>query len=372
MVAPALVVTCAHVVRSALEAGGPAPDGSPPVLLSAEGPAVGARVPAGGWFPGPLAGGVCVDLAVLVPDAPLAAAPARLGSCGEPGGREVAVYGYPAAAPHGLWAPARLGEHGGPHREWVRLADTGPAGARIGHGFSGAGVWDAATDRVIGLITAVRGEQGPGERGPGGPGPGERGPGEPQPGGGRPGGTRTGGTRPAEPGPGAPHTGAPPPAGTAWMLPMEAAVRLWPALGAEAGPPLPAAATGPAMAPDGRPRQRPGSAAGAGPRTLTPLLPSDGDRFEIADALLRIPQLADDHAAVLLRLLPPAIRHNIQRHSRARIQLFYAINTCADHREGRNALIAAVRLAGDESEPARAALELLDRLWPGDASGGGW
>ncbi|MGW6454975.1 effector-associated domain 2-containing protein [Streptomyces sp. NPDC055078] len=328
LVTPTMVLTCAHVVASATGAGaggrnGPPPDApAGPVYLAAEGPGVAtgaggatsaggatgaggatdtspaeATVVAGGWFPGPYAGGASGDLAVLV-TAPLAGTPARLGRCGEPDRREVSVYGHPEPVPDGLWATARLVGRGGPHHEWVQLEGAGTTGARIEPGFSGAGVWDPAAGRIIGLITAAYNERD----------------------------TRI-----------------------AWMLPTEAIARLWPGLHE--------------LCPDA-------GAPAASPTPPPAQLPSDAAQFAIADALLRVPRVEDDGAATLRRLLPAVIRHSVRDSVTPRLQTFYVVRACVDHRQGRRALADALRLIDDASEPARAALGLLDRVWPADPGGG--
>ncbi|MFI1014398.1 trypsin-like peptidase domain-containing protein [Streptomyces sp. NPDC020965] len=397
-VAPGHVLTCAHVVAAALgAAGGRTPAAPPPgaVFLGAPGSPDAAPVKAvvvdGGWFPGPLDGGRSVDLAVLRFSGPPpgGVVPAVLAASGEPDGRELSVYGHPVAAPAGIWSVVRAVGWGGPHHEWVQLAGTGPTGAGIERGFSGAGVWDPVARGIVGLVTAAYRERG---------------------------------------------------AKVAWMLPLEVAGGLWAplagllaagptdgatartagagtptraatieatvgagaepltrasepatieaaAIGAGAEPPTRAAATavgaeavaepptGAAVTEAGAPTTRTTPAAPtteapttaatpAAPTTGAAEPPSDTDQFAIADALLRIAAVEDDSAATLRRLLPPAIRHNVRTHPRARLQTYYLVQACADHRQGREALTEALRLVDDSSEPARAALALLDRVWP--------
>ncbi|MEU6810950.1 trypsin-like peptidase domain-containing protein [Streptomyces sp. NPDC046831] len=296
LVMPGTVLTCAHVVAWA---AGPGTDRTAvpagPVLVDTPAhPEVApgtAFVAPGGWFPGPLSGGTEGDFAVLRTDwAPAGGpAPARLGSCGEPDRREVSMYGHPASAPAGLLVTARLAGRGGPHPDWVQLDGLGPTGAWISQGFSGAGVWDPAARRVVGVVTAV-------------------------------------------------YTEAQ--AKVGWMLPLEAVAARWP----ELGPRL----------------ERPARVAPQRP----PEPPPDRDQFALADALLSVPQIEEDGGAALRRLLPARIRHTIRTSARPRLQLFYVVQACADHRDGRQALLDAVRLLDDESRPARAALGLLERLWP--------
>ncbi|GGV26435.1 trypsin-like peptidase domain-containing protein [Streptomyces spectabilis] len=295
IVAPGSVLTCAHVVAGALRQDGPtAPVGA--VGLDVGGHPDRARgeasVAADGWFPGPLDGARGGDLAVLTTTwrPPPGVGFARLGPCGDPDRREVHVYGHPARAPDGLWSRASLVGRGGPHRDWVQLDGLDSATAWIEPGFSGAGVWDPATGRVVGMVTAALGDRG----------------------------TRA-----------------------AWMLPMEAAARLWPALAP--------AVTGHAP-------------PGAAPSAAKP--PTDHQQFALADALLRVSLVEEDRAATLLRLLPAHIRHGVRDHPRARLQVFYVVQACVDHRDGRAALVAALRMLDESSEAAGAALALFDEVWP--------
>ncbi|MGW5676664.1 effector-associated domain 2-containing protein [Streptomyces sp. NPDC003860] len=306
LVGSGTVLTCAHVVSAD---GSHGAEAERSLRVDAPGgprvPSGAAHVVPGGWFPGPLAGGAGGDLAVLRTDwaPPDGLAPARLGPCGEPDRREVQVYGHPAGAVDGLWAQVRLAGRGGPHREWVQLEGSQAHGARIEHGFSGAGVWDPVARRVIGMVTAAYTDR---------------------------------------------------QAKVAWMLPIEAAARLWPDLAPLLAPP-----DGIAGAP--HPAQRTAHRA---------RLPSDRDQFALADALLRVPQVEEDGAAALRRLLPPRIRGAIRTSSRPRLQVFYLVQGCVDHRDGRRALVDALRLLDDASAPAQCALELFDELWPAAAEGG--
>ncbi|MEV0639565.1 trypsin-like peptidase domain-containing protein [Streptomyces sp. NPDC050619] len=299
LVMPGVVLTCAHVVVSAVGPGRGSPGATPaePVLVDVPGradvTAGEAVVVADGWFPGPLAGGAGGDLAVLRTawSPPDKSAAARLGPCGEPDRREVNMYGHPLGAPEGLWSRARLVGRGGPYRDWIQLEGIGSAGAKVGHGFSGAGVWDPAAQRVVGMVTAAYTDQ---------------------------------------------------QAKVAWMLPLEAAARMWPDLAPVLEPP---------------PR-----------RWAEP--PSDKDQFALADALLNVPLIEDDGAAALRGLLPPRVRRAIRTHARPRLQLFFLVQACAEHPDGRQGLVDAVRMLDDASQPARAALELLEKVWPAAAGGG--
>lgn len=303
LVMPGVVLTCAHVVASAVGQGQGQgrPDARPTtaVLVDVPGCPGGAAgeavVMPDAWFPGPLAGGAGGDLAVLRTGwaPPDGTAVARAGPCGEPDRREVHVYGFPAGAPEGLWSRVRLVGRGGPHRGWIQLEGIGAAGARISHGFSGAGVWDPVARRIVGMITAA-------------------------------------------------YTA--PQAKAAWMLPLEAAARMWPGLTAALEPPV--SLLGPSSP------------------------PSDRDQFALADALLNVPLVEDDDGATLRSLLPPRIRRAVRTHDRPRLQLFFLVQACVQHPDGRRALVDSMRLLDDESQPARAVLELVETLWPTVPGGG--
>ncbi|WLW53058.1 effector-associated domain 2-containing protein [Streptomyces sp. YU58] len=330
LVMPGVVLTCAHVVAAAIGQGqgqgqgqgraAAMPTGS--VLIDVPGDPDGtageASVVPDGWFPGPLSGGSGGDLAVLhTAWAPSdGTAPARVGPCGEPDRREAAVYGFPAGAPDGVWSGARLVGRGGPHRDWIQLEGTGTVGIGIGRGFSGAGVWDPVARRVVGMVTAAYSDAR---------------------------------------------------AKTAWMLPLETAARMWPGLVTALGDAPEAADPDPALLP-ATPTMAPRDQSP--PRAPLPP-PSDRDQFALADALLNIPQIEDDGGAALRGLLPPRIRRSVRSHPRPRLQLFFLVQACAEHPDGRRSLVEAVRLLDDESRPARAALELIDKLWP-TARGNEW
>jgi len=95
-----------------------------------------------------------VDVAVLRLDGPLppGVVPAVLGPLpGSP--RAARVYGNPASVESGVWAAVTVGFSGGPGGRWIQLDPAG-AGARIGAGFSGAGVMSDDDGHVIGYLTA--------------------------------------------------------------------------------------------------------------------------------------------------------------------------------------------------------------------------
>lgn len=286
------VLTCAHVVTGALGE----PSGTLIVDLPGRDWSAPAHPLAEGWSPPPplddpvpgtdLTGHG--DLAVLAlgpghPGLPLGCGPVPLARCGPPDGQRVSVIGYPRGASAGIIATARLAGTGGACPEWVQLDGLRPTGAVVERGFSGAAVWDPARRRVIGLVTAA-------------------------------------------------HTDRS--AKVAWMLPVEAAVRLWPPLA--------------------------GAVRGPGRQRCTP--PSLEQRYALADALLDVPQIGYDSGRTLRAELPPPIRRNIRDHVFPRQQLQAVVESCTGHEDGCRALRSAVLNLGGGSVAAGEAAALLSRI----------
>ncbi|MFJ8938669.1 trypsin-like peptidase domain-containing protein [Streptomyces sp. NPDC102365] len=337
-------VTCAHVVTAALR-GGPseAPRAGPPrghVLVErpAEsgrpGASETAEVTDGGWFVGPLSiedrvnPAFRTDFAVLTLSRPFphGTRTALPGRCPASDGRTLAVFGYPKQAPHGLWVSARLVGAGGPCPVWRQLDVVADSGVGVEQGFSGSGVWDPRSRRMVGLVTAA---------------------------------FSRGGAR------------------IAWMLPLDAAADQWATLYAhfDAEPggrgAVEGGGTGGGMD-EGRGDEASGAfadGAGAWPPAVPPVLlpppsvPSIHEQFALAKALLAIPQVDEDNGAALRGLLPPAIRHNVRSQSRAHLQVAEIVRACTQHRDGRAALREAIVLLDPESVAAGTAVHLLDRLW---------
>ncbi|WP_340375021.1 trypsin-like peptidase domain-containing protein [Streptomyces sp. SS7] len=120
----------------------------------------------------------------------------------------------------------------------------------------------------------------------------------------------------------------------AWMLPVESVTRLWPPLADAVRPAVP-----PPCAP-----------------------PSLAEQYELADALLEIPQIGHDSGRLLRDLLPAPIRRNIRDDPWPRQQLQAVVRACADHREGCRSLREAVRVLGGDAVSVTAALDVLDRV----------
>jgi hypothetical protein len=157
------VLTCAHVVATALGASAeqndppagtvlvdlPASPGTPEDTLRQ------GSLSTTGWLPVRRDGRG--DAAVLELSAALGtqgAALARLGRSGNARGRAVRVFGYPRHIDHGLWAQAQLTGTGGPGGQWVQLDGVSVQGRRVTQGFSGSGVIDDSTGRVVGIVVA--------------------------------------------------------------------------------------------------------------------------------------------------------------------------------------------------------------------------
>ncbi|MGW3349317.1 trypsin-like peptidase domain-containing protein [Nonomuraea rubra] len=66
--------------------------------------------------------------------------------------REVRVFGFPGDVPYGVHTRATLAGQSGPHGEWLQMNGLGPHEPRVRAGFSGAGVVDAETGDVLGIV----------------------------------------------------------------------------------------------------------------------------------------------------------------------------------------------------------------------------
>lgn len=152
------VLTCAHVVESALGAAADrAAEGAPvsvdfPASLE-EGP-WSAEVVRGGWAP-PV--GERADVAVLKlhSAAPEDTGPATLRHCGRVVDRPVRVFGEADAAGPGVWARTVLVGAGGLSPDWIQMAPLSAQSERVRRGYSGAGVVDVADGSVRGIAVAA-------------------------------------------------------------------------------------------------------------------------------------------------------------------------------------------------------------------------
>ncbi|MBW4716148.1 NACHT domain-containing protein [Saccharothrix obliqua] len=151
---PTRVITPSHVVNVALGRDARAverPDGPVRVRFARE--VVTATVHT--WTPPGLPGD---DVCVLALDLPPAATPVKLVATPPRPGHPVEVFGFLYDRPDG--ARVRAVVHGEEDERLVRL-DVGPTGT--GPGYLGGPVWDPATDRVVGVVTAA-GQAIPAER----------------------------------------------------------------------------------------------------------------------------------------------------------------------------------------------------------------
>ena len=149
------VLTCAHVVQYVLELSPRESPGGRPVTLDHPGSTTGglsyATVLPDGWTPPEDQRGDVAVLGLTGP-APTDCAPARLRPCGATRDRTVRVFGQATAAPPGIWITARLAGATGP--DWIQLDCRDTAGSQVRPGYSGAGVVDEHGD-VIGVVVAA-------------------------------------------------------------------------------------------------------------------------------------------------------------------------------------------------------------------------
>ncbi|MGH4007770.1 MAG: trypsin-like peptidase domain-containing protein, partial [Pseudonocardiaceae bacterium] len=160
LVGPKEILTCAHVVKSALDRDRRAQDHPAGEVIVefavSDGTPLRARVQR--WLPPPRPGAAGDDIAGLVltsTELPPGTAPARLAANLPARGRPVDVFGYPGnpPRPHGAWVAATVrGQVGGHH---LQLDSTPDSALRIQPGFSGSPVYDRSTGRVVGLLAAA-------------------------------------------------------------------------------------------------------------------------------------------------------------------------------------------------------------------------
>jgi nucleoside phosphorylase len=91
-----------------------------------------------------------------------------------------------------------------------------------------------------------------------------------------------------------------------------------------------------------------------------------GDIAHVLDALLEIPQMRDDYQRrAIMALLPDHIRTMIADNVHGRLHVLAMIQTCIDARDGRESLLAALRLSLPEQSPQlRQAVAVIDQYWP--------
>ncbi|WP_406167888.1 hypothetical protein [Streptomyces sp. NBC_00996] len=155
LVPPRYVLTCAHVVTTALGRRlEDEPDATVTIILSSGLELKGS--PGGGHsYSG---GSHHEDFSVLTLHGDLARANGQfptshthLSSGAYTAKRPMQVYGYPQGQPHGVWADCVMAGRGGLESALIQLNDAPDTGRKVAKGYSGCGVKDTATERVAGL-----------------------------------------------------------------------------------------------------------------------------------------------------------------------------------------------------------------------------
>ncbi|MFD5897200.1 trypsin-like peptidase domain-containing protein [Streptomyces sp. NPDC060366] len=154
LVAPQMVLTCAHVVNDALD--------RPREEEVAAGTEVFVDLPfaeGGGaaeverWVP--VRADQTGDIAVLrLRTAIPGARPVNMADTERVWGHDVRVPGFPRRSPGGVWHHGRL--RGGTAEGWVQLSQADPHGIPVEKGFSGSPVWDEQLRAVTGMVVVVQ------------------------------------------------------------------------------------------------------------------------------------------------------------------------------------------------------------------------
>ncbi|MFF4411566.1 trypsin-like peptidase domain-containing protein [Streptosporangium sp. NPDC001559] len=162
LIAPDLVLTCAHVVSAALErpCEEAVAEGTPVTVefsLRALPPGDDARpvwsARVENWVP--IRAERTGDIAVLrLPEPVPGARPLPMADPDNVRGGRVRVVGFPRDAPGGTWFEGRLS--GATGEGWVQLSRASGQVAHVRPGFSGSPVWDDALGAVVGLLVAAQ------------------------------------------------------------------------------------------------------------------------------------------------------------------------------------------------------------------------
>lgn len=154
LVAPELVLTCAHVVNDALDR--PREDevatGTEVFvdLPFAEG---GSAAEVERWVP--VRSDQTGDIAVLRLRAAIPGTrPLNMADTERVWGHDVRVPGFPRRSPGGVWHYGRL--RGGTAEGWVQLSQADPHGVPVEEGFSGSPVWDEQLRAVAGMVVVIQ------------------------------------------------------------------------------------------------------------------------------------------------------------------------------------------------------------------------
>jgi hypothetical protein len=158
LVLPDTVVTCAHVVASALgaDARAGAPTGSVQLDFPFVAPATASTGRVVAWFPvQDDAPDAPSDVAVLslTDGVPGGAEPGSLVDLPDPWARRFRAFGFPAGFDSGQWASGLLRDRrvGG----WIQIEDIKHTGYFIAAGFSGTPVWDEDAKAVAGIVAVA-------------------------------------------------------------------------------------------------------------------------------------------------------------------------------------------------------------------------
>ena len=160
LVAPRLVLTCAHVVDGALRRRSVPEPPREPVRVDfpahPDAAPLAATVIADGWVQIDDAGRGDVAVLGLQADPPQGMAPPPLLRPPSVMDHRFRVEGFPAGL-EDAWATGVMRGATGPGRQWVQLEDVKVAGPRVERGFSGAPVWDDELGAVVGIVVAALG-----------------------------------------------------------------------------------------------------------------------------------------------------------------------------------------------------------------------
>jgi hypothetical protein len=152
------VVTCAHVVNTALGLGQRA-QARPEAMVQVEFPLLpGAPVRTArvvSWAPPPLVGAAGGDVAGLLlnEDAPTGAAPARFAAAAAPGAR-LRVFGYPGSPPRAAGAWVDMDVKGQVSGQLVQVESRPGQSITAQPGYSGSAMWHEDAGVVVGLLHA--------------------------------------------------------------------------------------------------------------------------------------------------------------------------------------------------------------------------
>lgn len=308
-----LVLTCAHLVQHVLRLRHEESPQGPLIKLDHPGSATDAvsyaSVTADGWAPPEDDRG---DVAVLrlTGPTPEDCTPARLRPYGAHRGRTVRVFGQATAAPPGVWIAARVAGATGPDRVQLDCEEPG-----VRPGYSGAGVVDEQGD-VIGVVVSALRSRG----------------------------------------------------ATAWMIPVEAAVRYCPLLGdavdhEHASTPVLAAPATVPPAPTAAPVTP--STAPSRPATapVTPTVWPRGAGRELAAALARVPSMRDrQRRDSVLRDAGEEIFDLAERSSVLIEDVRGVVELCLQYADGIDRLVEALRWYERGSLPMQEFERVLEGL----------